>query len=133
MQKKVVWFMAYQPLWFIQRQIHPSRRTVGVLFNPLLRDKEVHTFPKFESEHYGETGIRTRWLLYRSPARGASPSLPFCASAYIKHLTLSQRCLAWWSDRRETDSHQVPLILCLQYPNLDLYLSQTLNTLYSII
>ena len=38
--------MAYQPSWVIQCKVHPCRRAVVVLFNPLLRDKGVHAFPK---------------------------------------------------------------------------------------
>ena len=38
--------MVYQPSWVILCQIHPSKRTVVILFNPYLRYKGVHTFPK---------------------------------------------------------------------------------------
>ena len=38
--------MSYQPSWVIWCQSHPCRRTEMILFNPKLRDKGVHSFPK---------------------------------------------------------------------------------------
>ena len=44
---RFLYLMTYQPSWIIQCQIFPYRRTVGKLFNPLLRGgEELHFFPK---------------------------------------------------------------------------------------
>ena len=59
-----VCLMAYHPSWVIQCQIHPSRRTVVLLF----KDKGVHAFPKSvcPKANVNIAGkVRTRALQFR--------------------------------------------------------------------
>ena len=71
--------MAYQTLWVIEYQSHPSRKTVVLLFNPL-KEKWIHTFPKsicpkvnvnarleFELDYYDSAAYRFNHYTTRTP------------------------------------------------------------------